>query len=378
MFLVERIFGISTYMLVLVLVCFLLAKTNIACKSVLRFYLLCLCIIAFFYKPYVTGDLYRIFNQMSYFAAIDFDLFWNNFVLESSIPVSRLLFWLFGKTGINELLPTFSAFFCYSLIFYVINKTKQLYNISNQTVAIVIFFIMTTSIYISVIGGIRMMIALSMIVFGCFRTTVEKKITIMEILCFIAAIFIHAMGLVVIGIFAITFLFDSNKNLLKKIGYAFAIGIIGCVFVFKFTDTMYGLYRKFLDYVLGDKHSDPWEYLMGGVIILLLLLIFLEFRYIHKDIEYQNVNKCNLAAIFCVVLAICFHFEFSIFYRLGGHLAILFAIPSIMISLEKTKGRSSLFFKGIDLKTVVMLLSCIVAVISCTRGSLCSLKFFEF
>lgn len=377
MFFLERIIGISIYMLVLILVCFILVKTNITCKSTLRFYLLCLCIMAYFYKPYVTADLYRIFKQMDYFSTMDFDLFWNDFALGSSIPISRLLFWLFGKTGNNALLPTFSAFFCYSLIFYIIRKTKQLYDISNKTVAIVIFFTMTTSMYISVIGGIRMMIALSMITFSYFRATVEKKITIIDILFLAASIFIHAMSFVVIGIIVLTLLFDSNKNVLKKIGYALVIGIIGGLFVVKFSDTVYGLYQKFLDYVFGDKHSDIWEYLMGFFIIVTLLLIFLEFRYIQKDSVCLKVNKCNFAAVLCISLAICFCFEFSIFFRFGGHLAVMFAIPSMMISLEKTKGKSSLFFKGIDLRTVVVLFSCVIAAISCTRGSLCSLKFFE-
>jgi hypothetical protein len=314
---------------------------------------------------------------MAYFSSLDFDLFWKNYVLNSSSPASRLLFWFFGKTGINALLPAFSAFFCYSLIFYTIRKTKQLFNISNQTVAIVLFHIMTTSIFISVVGGIRMMLALSMITFSYFRATVEKKITVIEILFFIVSTFIHTTSFVAIGIVALTLLFDSNKSALKKIGSAVAIGVIAAVFVVKFSGTAQGLYNKFLDYILGDKHSDMWEYLMGAFITVVLLLVFGEFRHLRKDFDCSNVNKCNLAAVFCVILAICFCFEFSIFYRFGGHLAVMFSIPSMMIALEKTKGKSSVFIRGVDLKTLVILLSCIIAAISCARGSLCSLKFFE-
>lgn len=377
MFLFERLFGISTYMLVLIFVCLLLVKTNVSCKSVFRFYLLCLCIMAFFYKPYVTGDLYRIFEQMDYFASMDFNLFWKNFALESSTPVARLLFWIFGKIGVHSLLPAFSAFFCYSLIFYIIQKTKQLYDISNRTVAIVTFFIMTTSMYISVIGGIRMMVALSMVTFSFFRANVEKKIRLADILFFISSILIHAMSFVVIGVIALSLLSDSQTKASQKAGYVLAIGIIGAVFIFKFSDTIRGVYQKFLDYVWGDKYSDPWEYVMGAIIIIAILLVFSEFHHVRRTGDYSKISKCNSAAIYCVVLALCFFFEFSIFYRFGGHLAVLFSIPSMMVSLEKTKGRSSSLIKGIDLRTLVILLSCIIAAVSCTRGSLCSLKFFE-
>ena len=377
MFLFERVFGIGTYMLVLILVCFLLAKTKLSCKFILRFYLLCLCGMAFFYKPYITADLYRIFEQMDYFSLMEFDFFWNNFALESSAPVSRLLYWIFGRTGCNALLPTFSALLCYSLIFYVVKKTKQLYNISNQTVATVIFFIMTTSMYLSVIGGIRMMIALSMLTFSYFRLTVEKKIKIVDLLFVVASIFIHTMSFVVIGIIVLALLFASNSSVLKKVGYALSIGLVSGVFVVRFSNTVQGLFEIFLDYVLGDKHSDPWEYLMGIFIIVILLLVFSEFRVIRRTDELLGINRYNIAAILCVVIAMCFCFEFSIFYRFGGHLAVIFSIPSMMISIEKTEGQSSVFFKGIDLRSLVILLSCVIMAVSCTRGSLCSLKFFE-
>ena len=377
MFLIERIFGISSYMLVLLLVCFLLSKTNMPCKSALRFYLFCLSVMAFFYKPYITADLYRIFEQMDYFSSMDFDQFWNDFVLDSSTPLSRLLYWFFGKTGCNKLLPVFSACFCYSLMFYVIEKTKQLYDISKKTVAIVLFFIMTTSMYISVIGGIRMMIALSMLTFSCFRMTVEKRVKVFDIFFFIAPIFIHAMSFVVIVIIVLTLIFDYGRNTFKKIKYMFVVALCGCAFVVKFSGTVQRLFDKFLEYVLGDKHSDPWEYLMGIFIIIILFLVFTEYRSIRRSGCCLEVNRYNIAAVFCVILAVCFCFEFSIFYRFAGHLAVMFSIPSMMISLDKTEGRSSILFRGINLKTLVILLSCIVAALSCTRGSLCSLKFFE-
>lgn len=376
MFVYERLFGIGTYLIALILVCFLLKKTNISCKSILRFYLLCLCCMAFFFKPYTTSDLYRIFEHMEYFSSMNFTLFWNNFAMQSSTPIARLLYWCFGKTGVNELLPAFSALFCYSLIFYVVRKTKQRYEISNQTVAIVMFFLMTTSMYMSVIGGIRMMIALSMLNYSFFRVTVEKKINIIDILFFIISIFIHAMSFVVIGVIALTLIFNSDKNVLKKMKYLLLLVLLCGIFLVAFSNTVHSLIEKILTYVLGDKYADPWEYLMGVIIIVILLLVFSEMQRIRGSEEYSEVSKCNMAAICCVILAVAFCFEFSIFYRFGGHMAVMFSIPSMMLVIEKSKGKPSRYLKRIDLRTMVFLLSCIVAAISCTRGSLSSLKFF--
>lgn len=376
MFLYERIFGIGTYMFVLIFICLFLTKTNVSCKVITRFYLICLCIMAFFYKPYVTADLYRIYEQMRYFAALEFKQFWMTFAIDSSFPISRLLFWVFGKTGINELLPTFSAFACYSCLFYIVNKTKERYNISRKSVAIVLFYIMTTSMYISVIGGIRMMLALSIIAFSYYRATIEKRITIIDIVIYIVSIYIHAMSIVVIVVCVLVSLFDASKKGLKKVGYILVAGIVGAIFVTQSSSTLNKTYQKFLEFVLGDKHSDTWEYIMGVFIILILFLMFVEFRRICRAEDYRQIKKMNLVSILSVLIAVCFCFEFSIFYRFGTHVAVLFSIPSMMVSLEKTRGRASVFLAKIDYRSIVILLSLIVAAISCTRGSLSSLKFF--
>lgn len=377
MFFFERIFGISIYILILLFICFFLIKINVSCKSILRVYLICLCVMAFLYKPYITADLYRIYETIDYLSMIEFDMFWNNFVVESSTPVAMLLYWCVGKIGINALLPTFSSFVCYSLIFYVINKTKELYGVSNQNVAYVLLFIMTTSIYISVIGGIRMMIALSMITYSFFRVTVEKKFNIIDIIFCIASIFIHAMSLVVIGICILVLLFDSNKSFARRILYALVTGVVGIVFMLYFHDVVNGLVQKFWGYVLGDKYSDFWEYIMGALIIIVLLILFREFRHVYREVECYIIKNYNTAAVFCIVIAICFCFEFSIFYRFGGQLAILFAIPSMMVTLEKTEGKASVISKKLSFRSILLIMSLLIAAISCTRGSLSALKFFE-
>lgn len=377
MFLFERVFGFGIYMIVLGMVCLFLSKTKAPCKTTLRVYLLCLCIMAFFYKPYITADLYRTYGTIEFFSTMDFELFWNNFALDSGIPVARLLYWCVGKIGINALLPTFATFVCYSITFYIINKTREMYDISNKSVACVLFFIMSTSIYISVIGGIRMMLALCLIGFCFFRQTVEKKFRFYDVLLYMMAVFIHAMGFVAVGVCVVVALLDSNKSFARRVAYTVVALLLGLVFVTRFNDAVSKMIEKFLDYALGDRHSDPWEYIMGILIIAVLLLLFREYRCVRLEGTGQELKNFNSAAIWCVVIALCFFFEFSIFYRFGGQLAVLFAIPSLMITLEKTRGRPSVIIRNFDFRSILMLMSVVIAVISCTRGSLSSLKFFE-
>lgn len=377
MFLFERLFGLAAYMTILILVCFLLVKTNLSLKASLRFYLLCLCIMAFFYKPYVTADLYRIYEKVDYFSTIPFVEFWRHFIVGSDTPAARLLYWCIGKIGVKALLPTYSAFVCYSLIFYVINKTSELFSISKRNVACVLFFVMTTSIYISVIGGIRMMTSICFIMFGYFRGTVEKKFGIIDILFYVISILTHSMSFVIIGICILVSLFDSGRKALQRIGYVLIIAVAGVALSANISTTVNNLYEKFLAYIFGDKHSDSWEYLMGAFIIILLLLSFLEFRPIRKDKNHRLLRSYNTASLLFIVIAVCFCFEFSIFYRFGAQLAVLFSAPAMLVALEERGSKTNSFISRIGFKNAMILLSMIIAAISCTRGSLSSLKFFE-
>lgn len=377
MFLFERIFGFSVYMLILLFVCVILTKTTATCKSTLKFYIVCLCIMAFLYKPYITADLYRIYEEMNFYAKIDFLYFWENIALQSSVPIARLLYWGIGKTGISALMPTVSAFICYSFIFYIISKTQELFSISKRSVAYVLFFVMTTSIYISVIGGIRMMIALSMIAFSFFRNTVERKVNIFDILLYGLSIFIHAMGVVLIVICLAVTVFHARERFSGKSMFILVIGGIGVAFASNFSNIFSYVYEKVLDYVLGDRHSDIWEYIMGSLIMMVLVILIYEFRRISKDVDCLVLKSYNAATVVCMIIAAVFCFEFSIFYRFGGQLAVILAIPMMMVTLEKTKGKPSRVIRTTDFRSVLILLSILIAFISCTRGSLSSLKFFE-
>ena len=152
MFLIERLIGVSIYVYALIMVCLLIAFSNIKCKNILRLYLLVLGGMGFFYQPYITADLYRIYEAMEWYATFRFPQFYETLVIPSSVPTSRILFWLVGKTGIVELLPLLSALLCYSLIFYILETSAKRYNISRQNLAVTLFFLMSGSIYSSVIG----------------------------------------------------------------------------------------------------------------------------------------------------------------------------------------------------------------------------------
>lgn len=376
MFIFERIIGLAVYVGVLVFICLLLFSSKISCKKILRFYLVCLCVIAYFYKPYITADLYRINEMLDQFSKTNFNDFCNSYLVDSRVPLAHILYWCISQTKINNLLPVFSTLVCYSIIFYVINKTKEIFEISRQTVACVLLFVMTTSMYISTIGGIRMMLALCLILYSFFRNVVEKKKGILEIAFYIMALLLHEMSYAVVSICLITILLFYKTKLINKVIFFVAIIVGGALFCLLFSNTIIDIYYKFLSYITGDEYSDIWEYIMGSLIIVLLLVSSLRCKRIEDEESYQKIKVINVATIFFILVSLCFCFEFSMFYRFGGQLAVLFSIPSLMISIDKKSKNYSTIISNAGYKNIIFLLIFLIAFISCTRGSLSSLKFF--
>ncbi len=381
MFLVERLIGVSIYSYILIMVCLLIAFSNIKCKNILRLYLLLLGGMGFFYHPYITADLYRIYEAMEWYATFNFSDFYNTLVATSSVPSSRILFWLIGKTGVVELLPLFSAICSYSLIFYTLEKSRERFQISRQNFAIAVFFLMSGSIYISVIGGIRMMLALSLIFFCFYRETVEKKKNFfLHIPLYIIAVFMHDMALIVLTIRIISSIFDKRKSLVKKLFILLGIAGMFLVAIVLFRYKLESVFEKSAVYLTDSGYYDVWEYLMGGIYFLFFFFLAIKFQPLKK--QYLELNSYYTASkIGCLFAAICCY-DFSIFYRCIGHVVPILLTPALMIILENaeqtTIGKTTRRYKMVSLQCVVLLVSLALLFVGGTRGSLSALKFFEF
>ena len=81
MFLMERLIGVSIYSYILIMMCVLIAFSTLRCKNILRLYLVLLAGMAYCYKPYITADLYRIFQAMEWYATMEFPGFFKTLVL---------------------------------------------------------------------------------------------------------------------------------------------------------------------------------------------------------------------------------------------------------------------------------------------------------
>lgn len=377
MFLLERLVGVSIYCCVLVIVYLLIAASNrMKCKTILGLYVVALSVMAYFYEPYTTADLYRIFLTMDLFAPLDFAYFFETYAITSSAPIGRTIFWLFAKMGDYHLISVASTMISYSLIFYILLKAQAKYSISRANLALSLLFLMSTSIYISVIAGIRMMIAMSLIVFCFFRESVEHRFKLFHILFYMVAVFIHNMAIIILGVRMLAAFFSPKTRTTTRLAIVLLVLICGAVFVLFFDYMVKDVFDTILHYLFEPSYSDPWEYIIGILIALLYFVLVRRFHLQSCGKTYRELATYNRAAKISMLISVAFCFVFSIFYRFIGHLIPILIMPMMMIVLREEQKQRARRYAKMSFQRIVLIYSGIILFLNCARGSLSCLKFF--
>lgn len=374
MFLIERLIGVGVYCCVLAAVYLLLAASPMKCKTALGFYILVLSGMAAVYVPYRTADLYRIFEMMELYAPLDFAPFFARYALASSAPAGRILYWLFAKTGCERLLPAAVTILCYSIIFYMLLRLQKKFGISRRNLALVLFFLMSTSVYMSVIAGIRMMLAMTLVVFCFFRESVEEKFRWFHVLLYSVALFIHILAGVLLLVRLLAVVCSKRSRPLARWGAAGVGAVATALFAVCFPKLTIDILDTVWTYLTEETYSDPWEYLIGVLMGLLFLAVLWRFRRSARKAVYERLETFRSAAAISLLLSLCCCYVFSIFYRLIGHFVPLLMLPVMMVALQEEEETAT---NGkLSLHSIVLLYSCVILMLNCARGSLSALKFF--
>lgn len=370
MFLTERIVGIGIYAFFLMLTCVLIVRKNSNVSIILKIYAVVLSLMGFFYVPYVTADLYRIYNILEFFSTLSFSEFYETRFLLKSDRISLLFYWLISQTGFFQLLPAITAYVCYSCIFYTVTQTAKRYMIEKKYVAMTVFFLMSTSTYMFVISGIRCMLAICLISFCFFRETTEKKQSLFHLVLYALAALMHNFAVIIVGLRLVLPLFDKTKKSRLKILYVFFL-LFAAFFLLIFEpDLLREVLEKAETYLEGNMYTYIWEYIVAFLVVFLcVLLLYYHSKLSQEDRDDLNQNK--LFMLICVLLALCFCFEFTIFHRFTTYLLPILSIPMLMkVFSQMRKKKDAVCYNGFFVGTLIVFL------ISCVRGTLCSLKFF--
>ncbi|MDW0110675.1 hypothetical protein QT716_11570 [Sporosarcina aquimarina] len=305
---------------------------------------------------------------------MSFSKLWGE-MMQSYAPLNLLYMHLIGKTNIDGLLPAITSFIFYSNIFYVFKRSVFHFNVRTSDASLVLFFFMSLGVLIEVISGIRTMLSFSFIAVVIYKEMVEGKSVYRHAFWYIAASLIHPAGLVLTGIRFSYYVFEKSKTNYERLTkILFILITVAGILVF---GRLYLLesYDKAVFYLLEDKFSYFWEYVIG---IISLLFVMYILRLVSKSNRLQGgfESQRNLIGFskYLSILLIIFSIEYNIFHRFVIFLSIM-AIP-LMLSLFAKQNQTNIV-RG-NFRRFVFYLSCLLLLLACSRGNLTSLKFFEF
>lgn len=366
MFLTARIFGIFTYLALLVLA--LIATRYISrelTKYILWGYLLALCTMAWFYIPYITADVYRLQEYATHYAQIP----WNDFLYHLSNSKSGLFTLVYYRLFSTCLMPV-TCFIVFGVIFYILYYSGQLLQITRTTFMLTLLWIMTNDFFLTSISNIRSYVAVAFVSFCIYREIFEHKFNLSNIILYVCAAQMHAMGIVLVAFRAFAFLLTGGKITIWKIVLV-PLLISFIIFGYSFYDyLLFNSVDKFGNYYTGNEYNYIWErviFTIQSIVQLYILWKAYTYRLFREKLFSPYRMTITLAAI---ILIIC-HLHVTFTQRWIIFSAIL-EIPLLVRLLQKESERNRCQIKQF------LILSCLATfAFVCTRGNLCSLKFWE-
>lgn len=364
MFLTSRLFGIFTYVFVM-LVFLLLIRYTKQTKSVMFFYLVSLCTISFFYVPHITADIFR--HNIEAKRLSEMPLYDFLYIVKNSFSG---IFTLFYFRYFADYLATATCFIIYGIIFYIIYKSKKQNNFTNGVLVIALLWIMTNDFYLVSISTIRSHVAMAFVAFCIYREVFQHKFGAINIFLYFCAIEMHAMGIVLVAFRLCAYLLMKGQLTIWKL-FLFAIiiatVILGTQFYLPLLESSVDTFEVYYNDI---DYSYIWERVIFTIQTIVQIYILLK-AYKYKIFKENNfIYHKSIVTMAVFVLIIC-HLRLTFMQR-WIFFSTLLEIPILMKLLQKEYELNRKNIRNFMITT-----SLITFAFVCSRGNLCSLKFWE-
>lgn len=367
-FVIERFLGAALYCLVVLIAFVAIRNHKFRINKILNVLLLTLVIMAFFYVPTETADLYR-WRSISYrWANLSFRDFYSKIMLGNSTPLGMLMIYVCNKTGVNGVLPALCALIFYENLFHILKSTDRKYHFSSATLSIVFFYLMCTGRFLEVISGVRNMVAFSIAARCIADEELNGKSVIRNGVWYLVACLIHSTIIPIVAIRLILLLFSYNRKILI---WLIDMAFVGIALVFfsrhgdKYIAVALAKGKGFIEF---DVYSYFWEYVITAM--QMTLTIYGLVKYYKIDfVNKKDLRTLALWGTMLTVTELVLFFSYSIFQRYAGFCSFLMP-PILAAVLEERKKDSYLAEKN------AFIICCLTMLHSAIRGNLCAYKFF--
>lgn len=366
MFLTARLFGVFTYVVLLALalvgVRYLPQRQT---KYVIWGYFLVLCAVAWFYVPYITTDIYR-HNQ---YAAQLAQLPLNDFFYTLASAKAGLFTLVYFRVFVSCLMPVTCAI-VFGAIFYILADTSKQLRVTRSVITLALLWIMTNDFYLVSITNVRSYVAVAFVAFCIYRETFQRKFSGLNILLYLCAIEMHSMGIVLVVFRTLAYLVSGGKlTFWKIILFPFILATVVLAFPL-YQELLFGSAERFEGYYDHNTYNYVWE----RVIFIIQTIVqgyILWKAYVYRLFKEDTWASYKLTVTGAVVVLVICHLHVVFMQRWIIFSAIL-ELPVLirLLQLEHAKHHH-------QIKQFLIATCFITFAFVCSRGNLCSLKFWE-
>lgn len=348
------------------------AKNKKKQHIIITIYTVIIVILGYFYKPYYTADLYRIFETIKlYYEPLSLSQMLSTITISN---FTRIYYYIFAHFHLYQLLPAANALIVYGIVFNIFKKCNTKYKINNHSFSIIFLFILSSGQFVEVVSGTRFMISSTILFYCVYSEYLNNKKIINHIFLYLIAALFHPAGLVLICIRFLFSFFQKEKNITKKFISIISI-ILVLIFIYFNANNQFSLaIAKAKAYISEDVYSYYWEYIIA---VIDMLFMFSSLRTL-KRIDYtsymKNNNYIGLYKLFFVVTVVMFP-VYSIFHRFRLFLCFMF-IPILFMIYEKLDKDENNDYKK-KYNGWMMLFLLITYALTFLRGNLCGINFFD-
>lgn len=343
------------------------AATPQAISRYLNQYLVVLCIMAFFYIPSASADLFRWRELSEPWKYNGFEWFWSNRVLTSRVPLGHLFIYLCQITDIDGLLPMLCALGFFGNLFHIIKCESLRQNRSSDSVALALLFVMCTGEFLAVISGVRYLLACSIVFRSVYDEMYGNKSMLRSIPFYIIAVLLHTAAIPLIAMRLIC-LNPANSYLTLILNFIAIVVVLVATLQFGdiYIDTAL---QKYDSYTSTDSYSYGWEYLISSLaLIVIVFFMWRLWRYYPLGFVKEKVSIKLLAIV--ILFALVNVSTYSIYHRFVS-ICIVLSVPMLLtyLNLSYSNGHK-------QSRRFIISFSMFILFLACTRGNLCGYKFF--
>lgn len=368
--LIERLAGVLAYSLALLIVCngICVSKPG-SVKKWLVTYAVVLAVMAFFYVPAESADLYRLESFMRNWSSQDVSWLIDS-MSSSSTPSYILYFWLIGQLGVDGLLPGLTALFIYLLTFSCYWDFAKRKGVDNENVALGLAMYMAVGTFLLAISGIRTYLAFAVVFRAAYTEWVCGRSSLLNLPWYAIAATMHPAATVAVVLRIGYMAFERGSGRYARIGSAFAFLASILILTLFGADYLDNAFSVGASYLSRQTYTYAWEIVIHVILVIFSVYTLRRLRILNLT-DAGVYNLAGFATLLTTVSVVALPFEYSIFLRYST-LMSAFLAPLAMVTLQGSEKEARAAYRDrLLLATVAMLL------LACVRGDLSGYKFFK-